>query len=150
MLEVLGYMRDGQIVQGSLGKMVTAKSAGSLLASADFHGAEVEVVRCSDAGRVGVKGIVVRDTQFTFAVVTRKDEVRVIPKRNTLFRYEIPIPELDGKAGGEEEASNKKTQESEDTQQQRKLVFELHGNQFEFRPADRANKKFKWQATDYL
>jgi ribonuclease P protein subunit POP4 len=30
------------------------------------------------------------------------------------------------------------------------LVFELHGNQFEFRPADRASRKFKWKAMDYL
>jgi ribonuclease P protein subunit POP4 len=30
------------------------------------------------------------------------------------------------------------------------LVFELHGNQFEFRPADRASRKFKFKATDYL
>lgn len=31
----------------------------------------------------------------------------------------------------------------------RNLVFELHGNQFEFRPADRASRKFKLKATDY-
>jgi ribonuclease P protein subunit POP4 len=32
----------------------------------------------------------------------------------------------------------------------RNLVFELHGNQFEFRPADRASRKFKWKNMDYL
>lgn len=30
------------------------------------------------------------------------------------------------------------------------LVFELHGSQFENRPVDRANKKFKWRNVDYL
>lgn len=30
------------------------------------------------------------------------------------------------------------------------LVFELHGNQFENRPVDRANKKFKWRNIDYI
>lgn len=58
------------------GAYVTAQSAGSKLASADFHGAEVEVVRSRCAGRVGVRGIVVRDTKFTFEVVTRGDVVK--------------------------------------------------------------------------
>lgn len=49
---------------------------GSKLVSADFHGAEVEVVRSAAGGRVGIKGIVVRDTKFTFVVVTEKDEVK--------------------------------------------------------------------------
>lgn len=55
---------------------VSALSHGSKLVSADFHGACVEVVRSRCAGRVGVKGIVVRDTKFTFVVVTEKDEVK--------------------------------------------------------------------------
>jgi ribonuclease P protein subunit POP4 len=37
-----------------------------------------------------------------------------------------------------------------DSARSRNLVFELHGNQFEFRPADRANRKFKWKSMDYL
>ncbi|KAJ9604448.1 hypothetical protein H2200_011284 [Cladophialophora chaetospira] len=151
MLEVLGYMRDGHVVQGDLGKTITPQSAGSLLASADFHGAEVEVVRCSDAGKVGMKGIVARDTQFTFVIVTRKDEVRVLPKRNTVFRYEIPLPEIGGEQNSEKEgAAEEETIKGEARRQKRSLVFELHGNQFEFRPADRANRKFKWKVTDYL
>ncbi|PYH83802.1 hypothetical protein BO82DRAFT_400201 [Aspergillus uvarum CBS 121591] len=34
--------------------------------------------------------------------------------------------------------------------QQKKLVFELHGSQFQNRPVDRANKKFKWRNVDYV
>lgn len=55
---------------------VTAASHGSKLVSADFHGAEIEVVKSRCSGRVGLKGIVVRDTKFTFVVVTRGDEVK--------------------------------------------------------------------------
>lgn len=57
-------------------KAVSAQHHGALLASLDYHGAEIEVVRCACVGRVGTKGIVVRDTKFTFVVVTRADEVR--------------------------------------------------------------------------
>jgi ribonuclease P protein subunit POP4 len=30
------------------------------------------------------------------------------------------------------------------------LTFELHGSQFENRPVDRANKKFKWRNVEYI
>ena len=48
MCEVLGLDRDPERVVGSV-------SHGGVLASADFHGAEVEVVRAGCAGRIGVK-----------------------------------------------------------------------------------------------
>ncbi|KEF52939.1 uncharacterized protein A1O9_10845 [Exophiala aquamarina CBS 119918] len=132
MLEVLGYMRDGEVVESGGPQEVTAQSHGGLLASADFHGAEVEVVRATDVGKVGIKGIVVRDTKFTFVVVTPKDEVKTLPKKDTVFRYKIPLPHR------------------KDDQNSRELVLELHGNQFELRPTDRANRKFKWRSMDYL
>jgi ribonuclease P protein subunit POP4 len=56
--------------------LITAQAHGSKLASADFHGAEIEVVRSRCTGRVGTKGIVVRDTKFTFVIVTEKDEAK--------------------------------------------------------------------------
>lgn len=62
-------------IEGKSG-LVTPASHGAKLVSADFHGAEVEVVRSRCASRVGVKGIVARDTKFTFEVVTEKDEVK--------------------------------------------------------------------------
>jgi ribonuclease P protein subunit POP4 len=142
MLEILGFLKDGKAVPAAINRPVTASGHGSLLASADFHGAEIEVVRSSDAGKVGLKGIVVRDTQFTFVIVTRKDEIKTVPKRNAVFRYEIPLPEEPDEAG--------KDDNGEEEGMRRKLVFEVHGNQFEFRPADRANRKFKWQVTDHL
>lgn len=58
------------------GHVVTPSSHGAKLVSADYHGAEVEVVRSGCASRVGVKGIVVRDTKFTFVVVTAQDQVK--------------------------------------------------------------------------
>ena len=136
MWEVLGIAVDGVIVW-DIGKTITAQGHGSLLASADFHGAKVEVAKCGCLGRVGMKGIVVRDTKFTFVIVTEKDEVRTLPKRDTIFRYEVPLPGENGEAPDPKKPG-------------RSLVFELHGNQFETRPADRANKKFKWNAKDYL
>ena len=55
---------------------VDAKSAGPLLASADYHGALLEVVRSRCVGRVGSRGIVLKDTKFTFELITEKNELK--------------------------------------------------------------------------
>ncbi|KAJ9300613.1 hypothetical protein DTO271G3_1777 [Paecilomyces variotii] len=132
MQEVLG-LKDGRTT------VVTPQSHGSKLVSADYHGAEMEVVRSRCPSRVGLKGIVVRDSKFTFVVVTEKDEMKTIPKEHTIFRFTVPLPNKQG----DKEAT-------EGTQTQKECVFELHGSQFENRPVDRASKKFKWKNIDYL
>lgn len=72
----LGYVWE--ILAMSPGKeaFLMAQSAGCKLASADYHGAEVMVVRSRCTGLVGLKGIVVRDTKFTFQIITKKNELK--------------------------------------------------------------------------
>ena len=67
-------------------------SVATRLCSADFHGAELEVVRSRCVSRVGVKGIVVKDSRFVFEVVTKGDEVKILPKEHTVFRFTVPRP----------------------------------------------------------
>lgn len=55
---------------------VTPSGSGQMLASADMHGALVRVVRSRCVSRVGLEGIVVRDTRFTFDVVTKGNVVK--------------------------------------------------------------------------
>lgn len=68
-----------------------------------------------------------------------------IPKEHSIFRFTVPLPTAertdveDGKQSQDAVASVPTP-----------LVFELHGSQFENRPVDRANKKFKWRNVDYL
>lgn len=69
MWEILGMRKDERA-------FVTANSAGSKLASADYHGAEITVVRSRCVGMVGLAGIVVRDTKFTFQIITKKNELK--------------------------------------------------------------------------
>ena len=71
-----GYMRDILRLEKGKGGFVTPASAGPILATADFHGAEVEVVRSRCVSRVGLKGIVVKDTKYTFEIITGKNDVK--------------------------------------------------------------------------
>jgi ribonuclease P protein subunit POP4 len=128
--EILGLRQEGGVV---------SNAEAAKLCSADFHGAELEVVRSRCVSRVGVKGIVVKDSKFAFEVVTKRDVVKVLPKEHTIFRFTVPFPRTttNGVEGTGEESKSDEEKEPKD------LVFELHGDQFQHRAADRANKKFK-------
>lgn len=73
-LEVLDLgAKDGE---AKFEKVLLPDAAGPKIAAADFHGAEIKVVRSRCVGRVGTRGIVVRDTKFTFVIVTKGDKVK--------------------------------------------------------------------------
>ncbi|KAH6856937.1 putative rRNA and tRNA processing protein [Chaetomium sp. MPI-CAGE-AT-0009] len=125
----LGYVREILGAEVHTG----GEGAAAKLASADFHGAGVRVVRSGCVSRVGIEGIVVKDSKFAFEVVTRKNQVKLVPKEGTVFRFEVPVPVPDmGEKGAEEQPA-----------QTSSMVFEIHGEQFQFRSADRASRKFR-------
>lgn len=128
----IGYIQE--ILGISEGRFRTASTGTvSTLVSADFHGAELEVVRSRCVSRVGTKGIVVKDTKFTFDIITKENVLKTLPKEHTVFRFEVPRQPL------EQLEAIQPSQGQED----KSLVFELHGEQFQHRAVDRANKKFK-------
>lgn len=77
----LGYMWEILGMKEGEPSHITAQSAGSKLASADYHGAKITVVRSRCVGMVGLEGIVVKDTKFTFQVITKKNELKGIHPR---------------------------------------------------------------------
>ena len=150
----LGYMWEILGLKEGERAYVTAQGAGNKLVSADFHGAQVIVVRSRCVGMVGLEGIVVRDTKFTFQVITKRNELKselscirpeigfltlnlAIPKKHTVFRIEIPQPEVAA------EDTTDANHVQQDPAKPQNLIFELHGSQFENRATDRATKKFK-------
>ncbi|KAL9015999.1 MAG: hypothetical protein Q9185_006621 [Variospora sp. 1 TL-2023] len=135
----LGYIWE--ILGMGKGKQswVTAQGAGGKIASADFHGSKLTVVRSTCVSLVGLKGIVVRDTKFTFQIITEKNELKTIPKNHTIFEFHIPQP--DAIAEGTDITLNKDI--SDEDLGVNALVFQIHGSSFEYRAVDRATKKFK-------
>ncbi|KAJ4257564.1 hypothetical protein NW762_008688 [Fusarium torreyae] len=103
-------------------------SAAVKLASAEFHGAPIQVVRSHCPSRVGIQGVVVRDRKFVFEIITKKRGVKVVPKEGTIFRIEVPT---NGDTTNGEQDSDKK------------FTCEVLGDQIMLRAPDRANKKFK-------
>lgn len=127
-----GYMREILGLSDGRRQYIDAAGSGQMLASADYHGALVEVVRSRCISRVGLKGIVVKDTKFTFEIVVKSDTVKIVPKEGTVFKVELPWAEA------EDAEMSRQTEEAK-----KPLVFEILGESFQNRAPDRANKRFK-------
>ncbi|KAJ8755323.1 hypothetical protein K2173_019121 [Erythroxylum novogranatense] len=59
------------------------------LLSADLHGAIILVADCKIASFTGVNGIMVRETRETFGIITRKDKFHVVPKKLSVFIFQV-------------------------------------------------------------
>lgn len=118
---------------------VGGPNAAAKLASAEFHGAHVEVVRSRCPGRVGIAGIVVRDGKYAMDIVTRKRGVKVVPKEGTVFRTRVEVQP-------QQQQPQDKQGEHDQPQSEaagQAFVFDVLGDQMMQRSADRATRKFK-------
>lgn len=86
----------------------------SKLLKADFHGAMIKVVRSKCASYVGLTGILIQEFKHVFKVITQKNELKVIPKRNSVFEIEV-----------------------------NGFVSHIYGSRIEQRASERSAKKFK-------
>ncbi|KAL3698958.1 hypothetical protein R1sor_016980 [Riccia sorocarpa] len=59
------------------------------LLTADLHGAVLSVVQSKNPSYTELQGIMVRETENTFGIVTPNNKFRVIPKVGSIFRVEI-------------------------------------------------------------
>lgn len=138
---------SGPLMAGTVPKLV----------SADYHGAELEVVRSRCVSRVGVKGVVIKETKFTFELITKDNTVKSIPKEGTVFRFKLSpssskpgikkvqdsTGEKDSRGGDQDGMmdTSMTTQKAEEAIQP--LIFEIYGDQFQARASDRAIRKSK-------
>ncbi|XP_048372241.1 ribonuclease P protein subunit p29 [Sphaerodactylus townsendi] len=88
------------------------------LLKADLHGALVTVTKSKCPSYVGITGIVVQETKHVFKIITKEDQLKVVPKFNNVFSMEI-----DG------------------------FVSYIFGSKIQFRASERSAKKFKARGT---
>ncbi|CAG0915144.1 unnamed protein product [Notodromas monacha] len=84
------------------------------IAKLDFHGCLIAVQRAFCPSNVGVSGIIIQETRFTFRIVTRKNQVKTLMKDGSIFDFTL----LD-------------------------LKFSVIGSSILMRPVERSTKKMK-------
>jgi len=101
-----------------LGKNLSPNVVQSKLLRADFHGCLMTVFQSKCASYVGTCGIMVKETKLVFNIITRDDELKAIPKANSIFSFKY-----------------------------KNYLFNLHGNQLLGQSAERSSKKYKQKPT---
>ncbi|KAJ3196078.1 oxidation resistance protein 1 [Irineochytrium annulatum] len=66
-----------------------APEVASKLAHADLHGAVLTVTKSRCPSLVRISGILIRETENVFDIVTRKDVVKRVPKAGSIFAFEV-------------------------------------------------------------
>ncbi|XP_040565161.1 ribonuclease P protein subunit p29 [Lepeophtheirus salmonis] len=84
------------------------------LCRADYHGSNLTVTKSHCKSFVGMKGTILMETRNTLQIITKKNELKVIPKKNTSFSFELD-----------------------------RYVFTLSGTNMCCKPSERAVKKWK-------
>jgi ribonuclease P protein subunit POP4 len=75
----------------------------------------------------------------------------VLPKQGSVFAFAVPLystePDGGGGGGGSKGGADEQPRETETVLDGPHVEIELYGNQFCFRAADRAGRKFKHKET---
>lgn len=124
--EVIGVEQD---VSNPQKLQVSSSNALMKLSMAEYNGAILRVVKSINHDIIGKQGIVLWDSQKSFIMITKGklvDEIKIIPKRGTVFNFEVPVNGQDA------------------------LQFTILGDRFKYRSSDRAARKFKGRRCDDL
>ncbi|KAI0807116.1 RNase P/MRP p29 subunit [Fomes fomentarius] len=121
--------------------MPSSAAMHAKLIKADFHGSIVTVRKSKNPCLVGLSGVVVHETENAFKVITVKDQLKMIPKRNSVFVFAVPLyatPAL---------PASTSTEPHQTILDMPHIEFELYGNHCCYRAAERAGRKFKHKET---
>ncbi|KIM88016.1 hypothetical protein PILCRDRAFT_95683 [Piloderma croceum F 1598] len=156
----LGYMSEllglALLASTSTAEPMMPAAAGmhAKLVKAEFHGSFITVKQSKNPCLVGLSGIVIHETENAFKVVTSKDKLKFLPKRNSIFAFAVPLystlppPESATSSSATPLIESDISEASKTTVlDQPHIEFELYGNQFRFRSTERAGRKFKSKET---
>lgn len=99
------------------------------LSMAEYNGAKLKVTKSKNKNLIGIEGIVIWDSQKSFIMCkkgTLVDELKIIPKKGTVFEFQIPVTSSES------------------------LQYSILGDRFKYRSSDRAGRKFKSRRVDDL
>ncbi|EIW83637.1 RNase P subunit p29-like protein [Coniophora puteana RWD-64-598 SS2] len=147
MSELLGLAPLLPMATPSASAMPPASSMHVKLVKADMHGSILKVSQSKNPSLVGLEGVVIHETENAFKVVTPKDKLKLIPKQNTIFVLSVPLYAFLSQASSESGSADAAPTRPITIRELPHIEFQLYGNQFCFRSAERAGKKFKAKET---
>ncbi|KAJ3562300.1 hypothetical protein NP233_g9660 [Leucocoprinus birnbaumii] len=139
--------KPGNNLPPSSKAMPSSQSMFPKLVKADFHGAIISVCQSKNPCLVGITGIIFHETENAFKIITKSNAVKLLPKQNSIFTLSIPLystlPPSHTSSTPLPLAEPGAEIDTITVLDRPHIQFELYGNQFRFRSADRAGRKFK-------
>ena len=54
----------------------------------DLHGAYIEIIKSKSPTLIDQKGIIIQETLHTFSVINEKNQLKIFPKENSVFKFQ--------------------------------------------------------------
>lgn len=121
------YIPLNTLWSGYMNDILSGGGSEAKLLKADYHGAILTVLKSSCPSFVFLTGIVIKETRHTFVICTKQDVIKTIPKRGMVFGFQVEL-----KQAGRLDSTMK---------------WEVYGEHFGYRAAERVGKKFKGKST---
>ncbi|KAM0786484.1 hypothetical protein ACM66B_001942 [Microbotryomycetes sp. NB124-2] len=118
----------------TLDPQISVNAIHAKLLKAEFVGCKMRVKRAKNPGLVGIEGIVVQETQQTFKFAVPEAPVKIIPKLGSIFTFSLPL-------------DSKETQTAVITNETKEVTFDIYGDAFAHRTAERVGRKWKAGST---
>lgn len=107
-----GYIKD------LLESVSGISNQSEVLLKADYHGCLMKCTRSKCPSYVNIEGLMIQETENTFKILTKENQVKIIPKGGCIFHFKME--------------TNKK-----------EFTIEIYGDNFRYRSFERSAKKFK-------
>lgn len=121
------YLPLNKLWTGYMNEILSTGGYEPKLLKADYHGAWLKVTKSSCPGTLFLEGIVIKETRHTFVISTPGDEMKTIPKRCKVFEFRVKLDIA--------------------SQEADYFTWEVFGEHFGYRAAERVGKKFKGRST---
>ncbi|KAI0309664.1 RNase P/MRP, p29 subunit [Amylostereum chailletii] len=159
MSELLSLSPAPSSGQADARAMPSSAGMHAKLVKADFHGSIMTVRQSKNPCLVELSGIVIHETENAFRVITKKNQLKLIPKHGSVFGFAVPLYSTTPSptSTSTTEAPSGSTSGSKTVAPPEKaastvldsphIEFELYGNQFQYRSAEHVGRKFKHKET---
>jgi len=147
MSELLGLASPPPLSTSTSPGMPATATMHAKLVKADFHGSLITVRQSKNPCLAGLSGIVIHESENAFKVITSNDQLKLLPKQNSIFALAVPLFSTLPPLISADSSSLIKSESTVTVLERPHIEFELYGNQFRFRSAERAGRKFKPKET---
>jgi len=140
-LEIM-YPLWQKYLKGLLNKNQNLETIFSKMVKADLHGAIIRVCESVNKNNIGIEGINLLESKRTFCLLDKKNEIKIILKKGSVFGIDISFA-YDETIRNNENNNNEFTNNNENTKIKLPMLVKIIGDNFMYKSSFRTKAKYK-------